>query len=255
MRLHIGFFGITRSLRFTVGSIRDKVVGPARQAGAQLLLSGHFHLPDAITNARSGEAGLRPDPEEAALLQLDRCLVELQDPDLVADRFLACQAYPDHFQDGYASLRNLCFQLRSLERLWALMAPHVGDADWVLFLRPDLFYLDAFPVTATVAAMDEGAYEMAVPRWHCWGGLNDRFALCNAYAAEAYATRGKHLAASAAETVGLHPESLLAYAARQAELRVAPLDLRAVRIRADGSAVTRDMAEFGLAGAEDLLAA
>lgn len=255
MRLHLGFFGITRSLRFTVGSIRDRVVEPARQAGLRPLLSGHFHLPDAISNARTGEAGILPDPEEAALLGLDRCQVEPQRPNLVADRLSACRDYPDHFGDGYASVRNLCFQLRSLERLWTLMTPQVGDADWILFLRPDLLYLDPLPLAGLIAAMDAGAYEMAVPRWHCWGGLNDRFALCNAYAAEAYATRGRHVAASAAETGGLHPESLLAYAARQAGLRVAPLDVRAVRIRADGSAAARDMAEFGLAGTENPLAA
>lgn len=249
MRVHLGFFGITRSLRYTLGSIRDRVVQPARDAGLRPLLSGHFHLPAVISNARSGEAGIVPDQDEAALLELDRCLVEPQRPELVADALTVCRSYPDQFGDGYASMRNLCFQLRSLDRLWTLMAPEVGDEDWVLFLRPDLLYLDTFPIADLIAAMDADACEMAVPRWHCWGGLNDRFALCNAYAAEAYATRGEHVAASAAETGGLHPESLVAYAARQAGLRVKPLDLRAVRVRADGSAAARDVVEFGLAGA------
>lgn len=255
MRVHLGFFGITRSLRYTAGSIRDQVVQPARDAGLQPVLYGHFHLPEVISNARSGEAGIVPDPGEAALLGLDRCLIEPQRPALVADSLAACRTYPDQFGDGYASVRNLCFQLRSLGRLWSLMASEVGDEDWVLFLRPDLLYLDRFDIPHLVAGMDAGGYEMAVPRWHCWGGLNDRFALCNAYAAEAYATRGEHAAACAAQTRGLHPESLVAFAARRAGLHVGLVDLRAVRVRADGSAAARDMVEFGLADGASLAAA
>lgn len=255
MRVHLGFFGITRSLRFTAGSIGDKLVQPVLDAGLELRRFGHFHLPGTIDNARSGEAGIAADENEAALLHLDRCLVEPQREELIAENLAACRRCPDHFRDGYATMRNLCFQLRSLDRLWTLMAPEVAADDWVLFARPDLLYLDRVDVAGLVAGLDAGGYEMAVPAWHGWGGLNDRFALCNAYAAEVYATRGKHLAPYAARTGDPQSERILAEAAGGAGLRVAGLAARAVRIRADGRAAARDLDEFGLAGAGSLLAA
>lgn len=254
MKVLVGYFGITRSLRLTLGSIQ-RLIRPIRDAGLGVRQFGHFHLPGRISNPRSGEAGIVPDADEAGLLQLDRCLLEVQEPALVADSLAVCRAYPDTYGDGYASVRNLCFQLRSLARLWSLMADEVADEDWVLFLRPDLFYLDALDAAELIATLDVGGCEMAVPRWHGWGGLNDRFALCNAYAAEAYAMRGRHLETSAAETGAPHPESLLAHAVRKAGLRVGSLDVRAVRIRADGTAAARDLHEFGLSDMHGLLAA
>ena len=255
MQVLVGFFGITRSLRFTIGSVRGRLLEPIQDAGIPFRTFGHFHLPDRITSSRSGEEGVRPNAEEAKLLGLDHCLIDAQDPALVADSLAACQAYPDHFGDGYATMRNLCFQLRSLDRLWTLMAPEVAADDWVLFARPDLLYLDRLDIPGVVARLDAGGYEMAVPAWHGWSGLNDRFALCNAYAAEVYATRGKHLAASAARTGNPQSERLLADVAAGAGLRVAGLSTRAVRIRADGRAAPRDLVEFGLADVGGLLAA
>lgn len=248
MGIFIGFFGITRSLRYTIDSIRANLIDPIAAAGHTPCLYGHFHLPETITNPRSREFGAPADPNEACLLSLDACLVEPQEPALINAMLAAVRAYPDRFGDDYISARNLCFQLRSLDRLWGLMEPALNEQDWVLFVRPDLLYLDRISVPDLIARMQTAQCDLAVPGWHSWGGLNDRFALANACAAKAYATRLQWLDAALEACNGLHGESLLAFVALVEKLRVTTLPARAVRIRANGHPAPQDVLEFGLTG-------
>ncbi len=251
IKTFIGFFGITRSLRHTIDSIRANVLAPLRASGVPIRLYGHFHLPPSIDNPRSGEVNLPADPHDSALLALDACLVEPQDDSLIAENLAEAKRFPDILADDYRSARNLCFQLRSLARLWDMMETDVAasaasDETWVAFLRPDLRYLDPFPWPALRAGIRDNAADLAVPPWHEWGGLNDRFAVAAPRAAAVYARRGVAPLIAMQARQGLHGESLLAHAVSAANLRVTPLSVRAVRVRAHGLAEPRDLAEFGL---------
>lgn len=246
MRIFVAFFGITRSLRYTAGSVQANLIAPIEAAGHSPCLYGHFHVPETITNARSREFGEAVDPDEHSLLPFSTCLTEPQDPCVVAASFAAARAYPDRFGDNYASARNLCFQLRSLDRLWMLIEPELAEQDWVLFARPDLLYLDRIDTLGLIETLTRTGSELAVPGWHAWGGLNDRFALANARAAKAYATRLRWLEAGIEASDGLHGESLLGFVTLVEGLRVAALPARAVRIRANGQPALQDLLEFGL---------
>ena len=135
-RCFVGFYGITRSLRHTAWSIHECVYEPLRRAGIPVLRVGHFNLPAAIVNPRSGEFGLVPDAMESDLLDLDLCWTEPQDDANIARELRHARAYPDSYQDNHRSISNLCHQLRSLNRLWSLMTTlGVADGDLVLLLR------------------------------------------------------------------------------------------------------------------------
>ena len=243
--IFIGFFGITRSLRHTSAGIARNIVAPLRRAGLGPRCFAHVHVPEAIDNRRSGEAGCAVDPTEAKLLGCETLIQEPQRLALVAEDHAFCSSFPDRFGDGYASVRNLCFQLRSLRMLWASMADRVGEDDWVLFLRPDLDYLDPLDPHAAMACLDREGCDWGVPRWHGWGGLNDRMALCRgAAAAGVYARRGTAIREATALLDGLHGETLLAYVAGQNAIRVGDFRMRAIRVRADGRPAPQDVAEF-----------
>jgi hypothetical protein len=234
MRIFLGFFGLTRSLRHTIGGLRTQIFAPLAAGPIPTLRYGHFHLPPVISNRRSGEFALPTDPGEVDLLELDACRVEPQDEAFIADAFSLAKLYPDHYGDHYASARNLCFQLRSLACLWDMLAGTLGEADWVAFLRPDLLYLDPLDLAGLVTRMAREGADLAVPAWQAWGGLNDRFAVANARAADIYATRIRRMAAAAAAVGALHAETLLGYTASVERLRVMRVPTRAVRIRANG---------------------
>ncbi len=246
MRIFVGFFGITRSLRHTIGSITKQIYHPLEQAGFAPARYGHFHLPDAIFNRRSAEFGLPIDPAEASLLELQDCRLDHQHPELIAETLAIAQRHPDPYGDNYASAANLCFQLRSLHELWKLMEPHITEQDWVAFLRPDLLYLDRLDLPNMVASLSRQNADLAVPAWQSWGGLNDRFAIANARAAKIYATRITRLEAATKKIGALHAETLLAFTVGAERLRVGRLQQRALRIRANGKPAQNDVVCFGL---------
>lgn len=248
MNVVLGFFGLTRSLRRTAGSIRTQIVDPLHEAGFGLRRAGHFNLPGHITNPRSGELGIVPDRTEAALLDLDACLIEKQDDRAVEDSWQLACAFPDAFGDGYRSLRNLCHQLRSLDRLWSLIEfLDVAADDIVIFLRPDLLYLDRLDVRATLAPLLAGESDIVVPSWQSWGGANDRFAFATADAARIYATRWRQFADACLLMGGMHSERFLDHVIRSRGLRTRDTDLRAVRMRADGRIAGNDVAMLAAA--------
>ncbi len=255
MRIFLGFFGITRSLKYTIHSIRGQVFAPLADSGVVATRYGHFHLPVTIFNSRSGELGLPSDPTEANLLELEHCQIDAQDPELIAETLEVTLGYPDCYNDDYASARNICFQLRSLNCLWDMMQAVVTEQDCVVFLRPDLLYLDRIDVPQIIASMAREGADLAVPAWQGWGGLNDRFAVATARGARIYATRVVWLAAAAAAANGVHAETLLHFATIVEQVHVAQLQARAVRIRANGRAAENDLLCFGLLPAGEAVSA
>jgi hypothetical protein len=246
MRIFLGFFGITRSLRHTISSINQHIFRPLQQAGIEAPRYGHFHLPDQISNRRSGEFGVSADPTESALLDLQKCQLDPQNHEYIAEALAIGRRYPDHYGDNYVSASNLCFQLRSLDRLWGMMEPDITGDDWVAFLRPDLLYVDRIDLSKLVARLSLDKADLAVPGWQSWGGLNDRFAIANARAAHVYATRIQKVEAATAKIGVMHAETLLGFAAASACLRVGRLPMRALRVRANGQIAQNDLMCFGL---------
>jgi hypothetical protein len=246
LRCLVGFYGLTRSVRATSGSIRCGFYDPLRRAGIVSLRAGHFNLPDRIENPRSGEIGIAPDRHECALLDLDLCWIEPQDDTSVAKELETARRFPDSFGDRYRSVLNLCHQLRSLSRLWSLMQIfEVRQDDLVLLLRPDLLYLDVLDCELHLKPLIEGRADLIVPGWQSWGGVNDRFAFCSAYAAAIYADRFREFTEACLSSGGMHSESFLRRVLRRRGLRIAPTDFRAVRLRAHGAIAPNDIGMIG----------
>ena len=135
------------------------------------------------------------------------------------------------------------------------MQEAVTEQDCVVFLRPDLLYLDRIDVPQIIGSMAREGADLAVPAWQGWGGLNDRFAVATARGARIYATRIVWLAAAAAAANGVHAETLLEFATIIEQVHVAKLQARAVRIRANGRAAENDLLCFGLLPAGEAMSA
>ena len=241
MHCSIGLFGLARSLPDTAAAIRTNFYDPLREAGITSIRAAHFNQPQAISNPRSGEFGIIPERPDGRLLDLDACWIEPQAQDAIAAEYDAARAFPDQFGDGYRSLGNLCHQLRSLERLWALLQlMGAAEADLVLLLRPDLLYIDRLDPARDLGPLLAGRADIVVPGWQSWGGLNDRFAFCSVRSARIYATRIRLFVDACKEMGGMHAETFLKFVADIHGLRVARTPLRAVRVRANGQIAAND---------------
>ncbi len=235
LRIAIVFFGITRSLRFTLDSITQNLIAPARAMTADVRLFGHFFDQNRIYNPRSGENG-RLDREEYRLLPLDE--VEREPPgECLSDYPIEeLMANGDFWKDKFRSFSNLVHQLHSLHRASLLAEAHKPDI--VIFARPDQYYLDTVSPWLAVLAQDP-APMVLVPDWAQWRGLNDRLAVVRgADQIAAYGHRALVMSDYCADGKMLHSEQLLKHAMTDHAVRMIPL--RASRVRSDGRVVIED---------------
>jgi hypothetical protein len=241
MRIILGFFGLTRSLRYTASAISKSIEDPLVALGVPVLKLGDFNLPDLIFNPRSNELGVLPDPTESRLLNLHTVRLHRQEDSDIGDVLEVIKAFPDRFGDQYRSATNLCHQLNSLRRLWTLIQTYgVKQNDIILFMRPDLIYLDPVNAARDIFPLLRNEVDIVVPAWQSWGGTNDRFAFCTPAAAEIYATRFDGIIEACLTMNGLHAESYLHAIITESGLRVGFTNLRAARVRANGTVADFD---------------
>lgn len=232
-RILIIFFGITRSLKWTIESIRGKLLEPSLNAGFKLSVVASFSEPHLINNARSGETNQKPDLEEFRLLEPDLSILTKQNDDLIRRELQSAQSSIDRFDDGWSSVRNSMHSLASIQRGWQAAKTVWGDGfDYCLFARPDLKYLDELDLLTLIQRM-QSVGSIALPRWHSWGGFNDRIAFCDPISADVYANRFG-LISEYCRTNSYHPETFLRHVLQAQGVRVCDLPLRAQRVRAQG---------------------
>lgn len=231
-RIALCYFGITRSLSFTIGSIRSNVIGPAQAAGESKAYA-HLFLQDKVVNPRTGEDHAM-DPDEYRLLGADEVLLEPPHTCLKHRGFDEFKRHGDPWEDNFVSMRNLIHQLHSLDKVGR--AALRDGVDVAIFCRPDLQYHDSL-AKPLASALATARPSVLLPFWQPHGGHNDRFAICvGRQAIETYSQRISQ-AEAYCETLRrpLHSERLLAYSLQRAGIRVRTFGQTASRVRADGA--------------------
>ncbi|MCU0814067.1 MAG: hypothetical protein MUC32_07005 [Burkholderiaceae bacterium] len=139
VRIGIGFFGLPRSTPWTLPSLEQHLIEPARSLGV-VDERYHLYLQQRVVNARSGEDGALSPGHYAAF---EAWSGELESAEGVAEAsgLARWSTYGDAYGDGFASLRNLLLQLHSLERL--TLQFDADPPDLVVFVRPDLMLHDS----------------------------------------------------------------------------------------------------------------
>ena len=74
-RISVAFFGITRSLSYTIDSIRSNIFASARGYG-DVFVCCHFFHQSTINNPRSGEKGLLVDAYGAYSGQISQEMIQ-----------------------------------------------------------------------------------------------------------------------------------------------------------------------------------
>lgn len=230
-KIAICFFGITRSLTYTMRSIKNNIILPANEM-ADVRVFAHFFRQNLIDNPRSGEYGKLKENEHI-LLDLD--WLSLEDPEicLQSHNFEDLKLYGDSWSDDFRSLKNLVHQLHSIDRVTD--AAISWNPDIYVYARPDLLYHNSFSRVYQEAFskdIDIGFY----PNWQLYGGINDRFFICRGKEiARAYGKR-VHVARDFCKDFNepLHSERLAAYALSDLKCTLRPIYLKATRVRSNG---------------------
>lgn len=245
------FFGITRSLRYTLPFIEKNVLHVLDTADIPWHLYVHTYDQQIIYNERSGELGTETNyREDIALLPSNTYTLGTSSREdtlkniSIQDYITHGDPYQGHGKETpLRSLQNLLLQLHSLKKAFHLVPEEKSDTAY-LFIRPDLAYVDPFPTNLVQKCLKKSKEKLIfTPEWQQWGGLNDRFAITNTSGAQAYAERIDQ-AQSYAQKKQLHAEKFLSHCISTHNQR--GLTSRALRVRAHGMISPIDLEELSL---------
>jgi hypothetical protein len=243
---------VHRSLRHTVESLRECVLAPLARLGS---VDVFFHSWDIaeINNPRAGESGETLDAADLA-----RCLPEARgvfesqaDFDASVDWVRLFRNNPmrhccGNEEEARATLMNFRRALESQERAWRVFETNkTRRYDVVVATRADLRFLDVGRWDTLVPRLEKnGGQEcppsLWLPKFHSWGGVNDRFVIGNEEGIGIWSNRVAFAEQWLERANGESSEWLLKQWLEKERVRVGFLDFTFQRVRANGEVAERD---------------
>ena len=242
----ICFFGIVKMHPGIFISIRKKILDVLRKHGLQYHVYLHTYDLKEITNKRTGESMVPLDVNAWKNIQPDYWSVTDQsifDSTVKLDDYLKISdPWPEN---KGTSLMNHLRALNSQRMVTHLWNNNKKNYKCVIFLRPDLIYLDPLDMNAVkqVLNMRQNIPIVYTPSWGIplRGGYNDRLAIGTPKGMWLYGTRFNG-ARKYSETHPLHSELYLKYVLDNNRVNRKSLEMCATRVRANGWVVDfRDM--------------
>ena len=180
MKVAIGFYGITRSLKFTIESIRTKIFDVLKENNISYDVFIHTYRLTQFKNERTRECVKcnEIDNEEYKLLHANYEQIDDQDKikeQLHLSKYRSCR---DPWKTKYNSVDNFILGQFSKYNLTKMIEATKNTYDYILFMRPDCLYLDSFSIDFFNFVNDTS---IVIPNFHLFGpyNFNDRFCIAN----------------------------------------------------------------------------
>jgi hypothetical protein len=180
MKVAVGFFGITRSLKYTIESINKRIFDILKKNDITYDVFVHtYHVTD-YKNIRTGEV-IRDediDNEEYKLLNADFTEIDNQNQIKARLSLPTYRTHEDPWNSGYNSVDNFILAMFSKMRITNMIENAQCEYDYILFVRPDCLYLNDFDVGFFKLANDNS---VVIPNFCLFGPFkfNDRFCIAN----------------------------------------------------------------------------
>ncbi|CAM9396488.1 unnamed protein product [Ascophyllum nodosum] len=147
-RVAVCFFGLTRSLRWTLPSVQDRLLDVLRRGGMSVDTFVHTYALEEVFNQRAGEKGIEYSSYVTDFTALNpvRSLVTNQDDfDEAWPEPLSLTHYRWRYgRDAPGVIRNVFRAYWSMAMVWGLMAQHASEGrfqyDAVVLARPDVWF-------------------------------------------------------------------------------------------------------------------
>lgn len=173
------FFGITRSLKFTVESINEYVIGELKRQGYNVVIYIHtYSIAGVYNNPRAKEKCEKMDNEEHQLLNPDFIQIDQQEEIAGNLDLLKYRTHPDPWNSYYKTLDNFILAQYSKLQVTNMVEASEKKYEKIIFLRPDVKYLNKLSANIIGKCNDS---TICIPIFHRISKyrFNDRFAICN----------------------------------------------------------------------------
>jgi hypothetical protein len=242
---------VHRSLGHVVDSLREKLLAPLARLGEVDIFFHSWDIPE-ITNPRAGEHGVAVDPGEVArwLPEAHGIFESQEEFDRTIDWDPLFVKNPMRFCTGdeagaRATLMNFRRALESQHRAWDFFTRmKTRSYARVIATRPDLKFLQELEIPEELALPElqdsPASHRLWVPRFHAWGGVNDRFALGREESIGIWSRRTAFVDGCLLNPGDSNPEWFLMKWLERNRIRPSLLDFVFQRVRANGEVTERD---------------
>ena len=177
MKIALGFWGITRSLKYTIQSIQQFIINPLRRHNIEIVIYMHtFSINSKYNNIRTGEMNIQLDNEEYKLLKPNH--IRIDDQDIIKSKICIHEyrTQPDPWKTNYNSVDNFICAMYSKNQVVNMIEKSQQQFDYIMFLRPDVKYLHPFPIEYLKHVRNN---TICIPNFAKFYNFNDRFAITN----------------------------------------------------------------------------
>jgi len=239
MKVALAFFGIPRSLTFTLKSIEQNIFNIFKKNNIEYDIFFHtYSISGKYINIRTKESLDHFNNEEYKLLNAD--YIEVDDQDTVIDsiNMRLYRTWPDPWNTNYNSVNNFILGQYSKSRVTAMIEKTKTMYDYILFIRPDCYYIDEFNIDLLKSVINNDSMTICIPNNHLYGpyNFNDRFCVANMKTYRLYGnTFNKLLEISKKQS--LHSETVLGQLISMYNITVVRIPFRFSRVRCNGEHV------------------
>lgn len=242
----ICFFGLTRSLKWTLPSIKKYIFGPLNSAKISYDVLLHtYKITESYTSSWSGEKGLKLNNDEYKLLNPRHHIIEDKKTaskkiDLKKYRTKGNPWVVGNPKSGNTdALDNHILYLWSQKQLTTLWQKDKEKYTHVILCRPDVLYLN--PINPEWFSLI--SEEIHCPSFAKHGHVNDRFALGRTKEMAVYGSRFDDALEYSKKRL-LASEAYLDYTLKHNGIKVKDIKFDFIRIRADGKSAENDYKEL-----------
>lgn len=176
MRVALAFWGITRSLKYTIDSIKEYIFKPLQMENIEYKIFVHtYRMNEMYTNVRAKEKSIRLDNEEYKLLKPDFFIMDDQMDIQCKLELEKYRTKGDPWRNQYSSLNNFILAMYSKKKVTELISQSSIDFDYVIYLRPDVRY-HSYLYSGLITKANEKS--ICIPNFQLYCNFNDRFAIC-----------------------------------------------------------------------------
>jgi len=208
MKVAIGFFGLTRSLKHTISSINEKILDVLTKNNIEYDILMHTYYLTNINNVWAGEHdNSLIDNEEYKLLNPKYFIQDNQDEIKKQLNLELYRTQKDPWNTNYNTLDHFILASYSKYKLTNMIEEHINEYDYVLFVRPDCLYVTELDVNYFNLLKGN---TILTPNFGFSGQhqTNDRFAITNKQTYKIYGRIFIHLL-ELSKRMSLHSETTM----------------------------------------------
>ena len=175
MNIAICFWGIPRSLKYTIQSIQENILQVFHNNNITYKIFFHtYQVLEPYNNSRASETNVILNNDEYKLLNADYICIDNQETIKTKINFESYRTMEDPWDTNYETMDNFILAMYSKKQLWKLLDNCDETFTHYLFIRPDVLYLNNFDIKWLEQINDIDIY---VPDFHKYANFNDRMAL------------------------------------------------------------------------------